>query len=42
MRNYTEKSTIGDICGELSPFTISGKLTLVVKCRLWQVVVVPV
>ena len=39
MWNYTQKSTLGKVCGKLSPFTISGKLTLVERCRLWQVVV---
>ena len=40
-RNYTQKRTLGEVCDELSPFTISGKLTFVARCRLWQVVILP-
>ena len=26
MRNYTKKSTVGEVCGKLSSFTIRGQI----------------
>ena len=40
MRNYTQKSKVGETYGEwLMAKLNSGKLMLVARCRLWQVVI---